>query len=86
MFTFGPSPIAVPPPSFKVLLALETTDKSRIILCAPVCLPSSQTGVTWDIAMGVTFGPSPLATYLTIILEKVVFERESHIMGLINML
>ena len=79
MFTFGPSPIAVPPPSFKVLLALETTDKSRIILCAPVCLPSSQTGVTWDIAMVVTFGPSQAAIPHHHLRESSIYKRESQI-------
>ena len=60
-----------------VLQALETTQDPKITLCAPVCSPSSLTGVTWNVAKGVTCGPSPEATYN--IEEKVlsIKKRES---------
>ena len=60
-----------------VLQALETSQDPKITLCAPVCSPSSQTGVTWNVAKGVTCGPSPEATYN--IEEKVlsIKKRES---------
>ena len=57
-----------------VLQALETTQDPKITLCAPVCSPSSQTGVTWNVAKGVTCGPNPAAAYF--IKEKVLFNKK----------
>ena len=69
-FTLGPSPVAVPPPPpFKSSPSIRKNLKFRITLCAPVCSPSSQTGVSLKVAKGVTSGPSPEA-YFTIIFRE----------------
>ena len=79
-FTFGPRSVAVPPtPPFTSSPSISIKQKPKITLCASVCSPSSQTEVTWDVAMGDTSGPDPAAADFTITLEKLILERENQI-------
>ena len=60
------------------LLALEEARKSKITLCAAICSPSSEAVLTLVVAMGVTFGPSPMAIYKEI-KKKVKAQRKSKV-------
>ena len=59
------------------LLALEEARKSKITLCAAICSPSSEAVLTLVVAMGVTFGPSPMAIYIEV--EKVKAQKKTKV-------
>ena len=44
------------PPIFNSSPSIRNNPRSKIILCAAVCSPSSQTVVTLNVAKGVTYG------------------------------
>ena len=79
MFTFRPSLFAVPPPSFSSSPSIRATEIQESFCVLLSVLPSSQTGVTWDIAMVVTFGPSQAAIPHHHLRESSIYERESQI-------
>ena len=64
------------------LLALEEARKSKITLCAAICSPSSEAVLTLVVAMGVTFGPSPMAIYIEV--EKVKAQKKTKV-GLMDL-
>ena len=66
VFTFGPSPAATPSFISSPSIRRKKKKKSRITLCAAICLPSSEAVLTLVVARVVTLGPSPMAIYLEV--------------------